>query len=288
MGHEADADAIDATLADWQQGDLLLSAEVPVVRLADMARPLTPVAIELAEGSEGLNVVAEDVAGLMIISQTCDVVRACIDRPFLQVCPLVTVEADVLEQTRRGLRPRFLHVSGLEGTGMVADLEQVMTVEKAVLLRVAGTHRAGAQTEDEVRAVGRALANKLARAAFPDAFAIAAERLRTEIVRKHGKTSPMGAFLRGLLEIRVRAHPNWSAAEAEIEFVFVFERSSQIPPGADDQAHALLGRFQKSDAYPDVTARVVGLDQLTALTYRETDRLDLDHLSAPARPSSAS
>jgi hypothetical protein len=270
---------IDASLAAWQQGDLILAADFPFLRLIDLARPLTATAIKLSksEGSEGLSTVAEEGTGAMIVSQTCDLVRACAQRPYAQVCALVEVDSDVLQDVRRGKSVRFIWVEGLDGTNLVGDLEQVMTVEKAVLARYADRRRPGARSDSEVRALARAIANKYDRAAFPDDFVFGLERMRQEIVKKHSKGSSLGRFLRDVLEIRVRPTPAWEAG-AEIQFLFVFERSTHIPDDADDHVTSLLGRFVRG-AYGEISGRAVGLDQLTALTYRKTDRLDLDHLS---------
>lgn len=283
MDSGAGTDAIDAILADWAQGDVLMGSDIPALRLVDLATPLTTAAADLVadEGDQGLMSLAEDAPGIMIVSQTCDLVRSSANRPFVQVCPLVPVDPDMLDNVKRGRQARFVYVAALEGSGLVADLEQILTVEKAVIAAAAESRLAVGADTAEARRIGQALANKLARTAFPDAFTEAVSRMRDEIVRKHDKTSPMGAFLRGVLEIRVRAEPNWSAAEAEIELLFVFERTTNIPPDADERVGALVNRFQKSDAYPDIRGRAVALDALTALTYRDSDRLDLDHLSEP-------
>jgi hypothetical protein len=275
-----DSSAVDAALANWRQGDLLLSATVPAIRLASAARPLSAAAeAEFeADPSANLLVVPEQFPGLMIVSQTCDLVRASKDRPYAQICPLVAADEDLLETTKKGERPRFLHVSGLNGEALVADLEQVFTVEKTVLAELAASHRPGAEGDAEVRRVGRAIANKFGRPALPEAFVGAVSRMRKEIVKKHDKASPLGAFLKAALEIRVMAKPDWIATE-EVEFLFVFERDGQIPADHDTHVDTLIGRFEKSDAYPRVEGRAVGLDRLTAATYRESDVLDLDNLS---------
>ncbi len=275
-----DPSEVDAALADWRQGDILLSPTVPAIRLASAALALTVASKELfaEDPTATLSVVPEQFSGVMIVSQTCDLVRECKDRPHVLVCPLVTADSDLINAVEKGERPRFVRVSGLKSEPLVADLDQIFTLEKTVLAELATDHRPGANGDAEVRMVGRAIANKFGRTAFPDDFVAAISKMRKEIVRKHDKASPLGAFLQGALEIRVRAKPDWTTAE-EVELLFVFEWDGEIPLDHDAHVESLVRRIDKSGAYPNVEGRAVGLDRLSAATYRASDVLDLDNLS---------
>ena len=53
----------------------------------------------------------EHAKGLVVVSQTCDVVRACTDRHFVEVSPLIRVDKEVretqLEPSAKAKRPVF-------------------------------------------------------------------------------------------------------------------------------------------------------------------------------------
>jgi len=82
-------EAIDEQLIHWRQRDVVLSTALPFVHLADYTKPLTDQSRDAAEndrdGSEPLGVVFTDVPGFVVLSQTCDVVRSCRDRPFVEL-----------------------------------------------------------------------------------------------------------------------------------------------------------------------------------------------------------
>jgi hypothetical protein len=95
--------AIDARLQDWQQGDVLLAGEVPFVYLADYDRPVTlhaqqAAAADQSAGGDSLGVISVDVPGLAILTQTCDLIRSCLERPLVQVAALAPLQPDILDE----------------------------------------------------------------------------------------------------------------------------------------------------------------------------------------------
>ena len=266
---------IDQALRDWRQGDCVVGAQYFLFRI-EVETPLTPEAADAAR--EGADAAEAEVRGLMVATQTCDLVRPCKGRPFVEVCPLVEVDAERMEEIRSGRRPGYAYIPGLAQRGLVADLDRVMTVEKAV---VAGWERTqGCQTDRDRRRLALALTRKRARVAFPDDFVQYASGLTKRMSSKHGKNSPEGCALRALREIRVRAAPSWDAESVELMFWFIRKDGSLEFDGESWDKHlerwlGLLpdhGRFQSGGA-------VVTLEDLTARDYVESDPLDLDHLS---------
>lgn len=67
-----------------------------------------------------------------MVTQTCDIVRSCAERPFIEVAPLVEVNEQLLYEIKR-CRPQFAYISGISQLNLVVDLDRVMTVEKAVV-----------------------------------------------------------------------------------------------------------------------------------------------------------
>lgn len=87
----------------------------------------------MAAITEGAENVETEVRGFAVLTQTCDLVRPCADRPFVEVSPLVEVDDRVLREIERGRRPNYGFIPGVAPRRLVADLDRVMTVEKAVV-----------------------------------------------------------------------------------------------------------------------------------------------------------
>ena len=170
---DADIACINGLLAVWRQGDVVLQEE-GFVHLADLACPLTEEAeaaqAAVASGTDEPQIagIYTAVPGVVVLTQTCDIVRSCRERPFVEVAALMEVEEARLRETRKALLVNRVYVPGIADRRLVADLDRVMTVEKAVLVRWPRTP--GYSTEAEARAFGEALGRKRTRPAFPDDF----------------------------------------------------------------------------------------------------------------------
>ncbi len=213
-----------------------------------------------------------------MLTQTCDIVRSCVDRPFVEIAPLVKLDDATVEQVRRLKRPAFAYVPATAGDGLVADLDRIMTVEKAVAANWARIP--GWSTDAEIREFARAIARKRSRFAFPDDFVLAADRFRGRVTSKHNRNSLEGAHLRALREIRVQAAPSWNADGVKLTIWFIKERDS------DDGAYEWPGQverwtrlFDQSGRFRVDTAIACYLDDITARDYVESDVLDFDSLS---------
>lgn len=266
---------IDAALADWRQGDLALE-EHWFVHAADGSQPLTA---ESDQAEDGLQALTTEVSGLVVVTQTCDVVRGCVERPFVGVAPLVEVSEPDLRTIARGRVPRYAVVPAVQTSRLVADLDRVMTVEKAVVASWERT--SGCPTDQARRDFAQALVRKRARVAFPDDFTGVVGKLLDRLQDKHDKNSEEGRSLRALRQVRVRAAPSWEAAEVEITFWFVPEEDDLKFEGK--RWHEHLERWKKlvvaTERFSKVYVSVRTLDDLTAREYVESDLLDLDHLS---------
>lgn len=72
-----EAKQVDAALQSWRQGDLALD-ERWFTHVGDPAAPLSEAAAQ-SEGS-GVQALTSEVAGLVVLTQTCDIVRSCTGR----------------------------------------------------------------------------------------------------------------------------------------------------------------------------------------------------------------
>ncbi|MGG6269123.1 hypothetical protein ACQ4M3_25620 [Leptolyngbya sp. AN03gr2] len=268
--------AVTTSLQAWRQGDFVLGEQWFVLRY-NLQKPITQEAIRDAQ--EGVDLTEIAVRGLVVVTQTCDIVRSCEDRPFVEVVPLVEVEAASLQEVQRGRRPQYAFIPGAAELSLVADLDRVMTIEKAVVTE--WERQVGCISDQDFRNLGQALARKRVRFAFPDDFIEFIKPLQKQLQSKHGKNSPEGEALRSLQEIRVQASPAWDAVSMELMFWFI--RNEEDLQFQGTSWNKLLekwlrlvsaaGRFQR------VEGVVTTLEDMTAKEYVQSDRLDLDHLS---------
>ena len=275
-----EAKAIDASLDQWRQGDLVLGEQL-FVHVGDRSRALSVAASEL--GEDGLQAVLSVVEGFAMVSQTCDIVRKCVERPYVEVSPLVAVDADALLLIQRGGRPSLATLPALAAKGLAIDLDRVMTVEKSI---VATWERTPGWTSDvDARALAQALARKRARFAFPDDFNAFASKLHDRLKAKHDKVSEEGRALRALREIRVQAAPSWEAAAVELFFWFIRNETERLDDKLwAEQLKAWLQLVKPTARFTKVEGQVATLDDLTGADYVNSDQLDLDHLSSRGKP----
>ena len=218
--------------------------------------------------------------GLAVLTQTCDLVRSCGIRKFVELAPLFAADEMLQATIRKGLRPGYAWLPGAAEQGFVVDLDRVMTVEKAVL---AGWPRTpGWATEDDLRSFARALARKRDRFAFPDGFNRLLKPMVDRIKDKHGNLSAEGKALLHLRQIRARAAPSWhDPGPLEVQLTFVIEDDLSVEERAALGGHvrSWCDRVPKNPRYDLLPPLLASRDDLTARDMEESDQLDLDHLS---------
>lgn len=196
-----------ASLSEWRQGDYVLDG-CPFVKVAPGEED--PAAAEAVED--------EACLGLVLVSQTCDIVG---DHPNIVLCPLVEVAERDAANIKAGRTPQFAFIEHAPKPNIVADLSRMMTADRAL---VAGwTRKQGFSDEELQRKFAYALERKFGRFAFPDAFNASIGKFHTDVRKKHGKDTDIGKALATLKEIRVRAAPNWDANPVDILFYFLFD-----------------------------------------------------------------
>lgn len=269
--------AIDTTLLEWYQGDCVLGEHWFIYRF-NPQRPLTSDSADVAKEETGL--AESEVKGFAIVTQTCDIVRSCNERPFVEIVPLVEVDEQQLHDVQRSRRPQYAYIPGVAGLNLVADLDRIMTVEKAVVAE--WERKPGCLSDDEIRALGQALTRKRARFAFPDDFTDFARKLQNRLRDKHDKATDEGEALRALREIRVRAEPSWNSSEIRLIFWFIRDEDQNQFKGVgwNQFLNQWLQLIPESGRYKNVEGSVVALEGMTAKEYVESDPLDLDHLSS--------
>jgi hypothetical protein len=268
---------VDRALQAWRQSDCVLGQHWFVHRL-DPAFTVTDAGRTAAE--QGVDLAEQEVAGLTVVSQTCDIVRSCTERAFVEVSPLVKIEEGRLREIERGRRPAYAYLPRLAHRHLVADLDRTMTVEKPVVAKWERTP--ACSIDSEARAFAQALARKRARFAFPDDFTALAKRLLSRLVDKHDKDTFEGRALRALREIRVRAAPAWDGDAVTLMFWFV-RRDENVDFEGRNWASFLEGWLKllpESGRFTKVQGQVTTLGELTADDFVHSDPLDVDHLSS--------
>lgn len=310
----------DAMRADWQQGDVITGA--PFLHLGDPGQPGTPTAQAhtdegVGPGPRGL---LTEVEGLVVISQTCDIVaKTMLEAPFIDCAVLVDLPNNLAKAARAGDRPRYAHLPQL-GDTWFADLDQIVTCEKAML--VGTPHDPGVGDVLEQDAFGNAIGRKFARFAFPDDVHNTLSDLQARFKSRHDKeASPEGIVLRRVAQIR--AEGDWDSDAIDVRLIFILPAGSLHRPPKDEepappsrgiekwfndtvrQPADMAAVLAKVDRPEDVAwlwdklveswaascekvGKVVSVcadatcaDEMTVSEYWDTQRLDLDYLSGP-------
>ncbi len=284
---DEDEQSVDQAMQTWRQGDVCVDDGLEFLHLADLSRPHSPasaqVAMALTSNDEdfeaGGTPVLDNVRGMAVLSQICDIVRGCQERPFVEVAPLVEVTESWVEEIRRLKRPAFAYVPATADQHLVADLDRTMTVEKALMAR--WTRTPGWAADRNRRDFAGALARKRSRFAFPNDFVMAARGLQERLINKHHKQTDEGAHLRALREIRVRAAPSWDDDEVRLCWWFVKESD---PIGVLPDWPTVVGKWlellDQGSRFQLESFAACRMEDMTARDYVESDQLDLDRLSA--------
>lgn len=278
-------DEVDAGITNWIQGDVALDPGIDFVHVADLARPISQASRRLKEANPnetGIVSVNEGVAGLVIVTQSCDIVRASETRSLIQVAPLVQVSAVTLREIQILKRPQYAFVPGVAGRCLVADLDRTMTIEKSFL--IGWVRIPGCVTDADQRAFANALARNKSRFAFPDKFVAIAGRLAARIRQKFKTNGPEGQHINALEEIRVRAAPSWTAEKVQLTWWFI-KRADPASGEGQWQVHVdkWLGMVNDNTGqYRSDPPVVCFLEHMNARDYVESDRFDFDDLSRAA------
>ncbi len=249
---EDQAKKINLAMGAWRQGDFVLGNVPEAVHMADLSLPHSPPSMTAAArllaagsspGSRPVAVVDRQTQGHVMLSQTCDIVRDCITRPYVVMAPLVPPPGDNFDDVRLKKRPRIIYVPAAVRHGLVADLDRAMAAEKSVLAPL--ERFPGWETDEELAHFTEALVLYFSRFAFPDDFEQACRKMKDRIFGKHNRNSGEGEFLRALEEIRVRAQPSWDHEKVVLHWWFVVGKAAKVEVSWLDHFGSLKSRFDQ-------------------------------------------
>lgn len=156
----------------------------------------------------GAAVLHEAPAGVVIISQTCDVVQAGQSKRNVTVAPLLeSPDGQIVSAARRGRSPLLLHLKGTEGSPeAIADLQRAGSLPKDALIgsQLIGRHTDGDSTVD-ARNLAQLVGRAYSRFAFPDAVHPVLEKMRRKARDTAGTASAFGRVIDHILELRITA-----------------------------------------------------------------------------------
>ena len=270
---------IDEITRSWRQGDYFFE----ITEFSFRANPDHHIATtEKLEKDD--TIIDRLVLGACLVSQTCDVVRSCKDRPYVEISPLIVVPADQIESIEKGNRPNYGFLPSLKAKSIVVDLDMVMTIEKSCLKNV--DRKQGCLGDAERAKFGQQLARKRQRFAFPTQFSKnTVAKFRNKVTSKYNHPeSPDGIAFKALREIRVFADPRWDADEIKIHFYFILNHEVAIDKSnwkKHERDWLLL--MKKCDRFIEITGELTTLEIMSANEYVHSVPLDLDHLSEAPR-----
>lgn len=206
------ANDIHEKLRHWRQGDYALDVGGFVFA-------------GLPEGKDAkfdAHEITDEIVGLTIISQTCDVVRMSDDKMHVSVCPLVRCTPSRWKEISIGRFPSLVSLEHAPEAGVFVDLARVMSVSKPLL--VSWERKPGFTDAARSSRFAAAIERKFGRFAFPDEFDVATKAFQERVRSRHGKgESPIGHIYRSLDQLRFRASPCWQAEHVAVTLIGVLK-----------------------------------------------------------------
>lgn len=172
--------------------------------------------------------------GVLLISQTCDTIRA--DK--LQVARIVELPGRDAAEAATGRRPRYVPVS-LGGKTLFADLECIATVSRACLEELGVSSRAATSQDDE-RLIRDLIARRFGRFPFPDDVVAWCRPLQDKIAPRAKKAGVQGVLLDKVTCIRIEDENNWKNPQSYSLSLSFLVRPGTLPLVDDDGADVSL------------------------------------------------
>jgi hypothetical protein len=187
-----------------------------------LARCNSPLGEQLElDGSRDSIVAARTTSDhVVMLTQTCDLQRTTRDSLFFQISPVQVVAESQAHAIGRGRSPGWVGLPW-HAEGAVADLSQITTVDRSVLLGPPISSRP--RTPQEEFHFAESVSRHFSRAALPDSIAIALRPLLTRMRDRNDKASEEGMCIREVASIRVEANPGFDDAEPDVNVIFVLD-----------------------------------------------------------------
>jgi len=287
--------SVDAVTASLRQGSVILG--IPAISGFDDGGSVSAIGTDAPHG-------------MVIVSQTCDLVREEARRPDFKASLIRDLEGEPsLSDAQSQASPRWLPLPAL-GPTYFGDLDVVVTYSKGVLLLCSEIVE-GCRSEDDERMLAECLRRNSGRFPFPDDVQRSLHRLRSLFRKRSGKNSAEGRAVDALLTVRVQPHHLWATSGLAVTVHFVFadewlEASREATVGAPSKqlsdASSIAEAIEHVGPTPELLIRLarawVGEDapvgsvaavdvdvhaesEFTYALLRRSEQLDFDFLSLP-------
>ncbi len=233
FGPTRDRPDAQSRLADYRQGDLLTLPSFVHLEGGQTWRPYRKAA------RPDHQVVTTHIDGLVLVTQTCDIVRSAEAGRFLQAAPIVSAAGPTEAAAwNDGASSRYVAVPGIGPLAFV-DLDRIVTLAPSLALRC--SRRPGVQPDGRaVSRFGQAVARKFGRYPFPDDLGPSLKKLRASILHKWDRPdSPENHVLQALLQVRVESPCGGeSGEELPVDVTLVFVMRAGFLPLNEEPAEA--------------------------------------------------
>lgn len=262
---------IDA-VQQWRQGDYSLT--MPGIVLVDDT-----------EDGNFVPFLDENLLGLVVVTQTCDIVNVAKGKDYVVVCPLIEVNEQSLNEVMKGRAPSAAVLEHPPVPEAVVDFGRMMSVHKRVLTKF--ERMPGFSSDAGRMAFADALQRKHGRFAFPDKFnSEILSKLRERAQSAHKKIgSAHGKVYRSIRTVRAAAEPNWDATEISIRFFYVIEPDAKREATRAEIAVTLTEHFKKlkwPSGYvaADPAFELLLLEDMNAADWISSQPIDWDFISS--------
>ena len=244
-------------------------------------------------------------AGAVVISQTCDLVRAVAVVPYVIVCPLVHLDDEAYDNLEKGRAPRVGLLPAVRCSKLAVDFSRTMSVEKEALKSWA--RKRGCRTEEERVNFADAIEGFFGRFPFPDDFIECLRPFRAKLFSKYSKPhSPLGRVLQYLEEIRIAVETSrdeWGNEVKRIVFLCILPtpRDSKSKFSSGEEASSVHTTHVKKVEEDEIREQLLPviraiswkppyvldpkemylrtLDKISAMDYLTTYSLDVNAMS---------
>lgn len=147
----------------------------------------------------------ETPLGVVILSQTCDVVQ--VTKRNCLVAPIIEATAAEISAARKGRSPLLLHLPAMNGgNALVADMGCAASIPKDVLRgRQLVSRTAGQDSETGARSLGLRIGRAFNRFPFPDEVYPSFGKLRSKVQSSANGSGAFGAVIDLVEDLRVSA-----------------------------------------------------------------------------------
>lgn len=216
----------------------------------------------------------ETPLGVVIVSQTCDVVQD--SKTNCLVAPITTSTPQTLSAARKGQAPLTLYLPSAPTVGeQLADLEQMASIPKSML---AGTiltaRRSPSEQSREARDIADRLGRVFTRYPFPDEVYPSYKKLRQKAQKAVGGAGWFGKVLDRIDELRVSAD-QWERQGRNLTLHVVVSEDYLLPQDEADEDWNWQGSMTIGKRNGEQLA-TLGLDRVSELLETNLMALDAD------------